>query len=158
MKARLLEAVVTPTVLYAAGTWTLTKALEAQLVTAKRRMIRKMLGAARQPEETWVEYVQRTTRLAEEKMDKLGYKNWVMLYNQKKWRLAGRVSQSNGGRWSKRLLNWRQHFRCHPYRDVGRPFRRWGDSVIELAGGDWLTEAANASLWSALEHGFTRVV
>ena len=117
-----------------------------------------MLGAAGQPEETWVEYVQRTARLAAEKMNKLGYEDKAMPYRRKKWRFAGRISQSTDGRWSKRLSNWRPHFRCHPHRDVGRPFGRWSDSIVELAGGDLPTEAADASLWSALEHGFTEVV
>lgn len=40
LKARLLEAVVTPVALYGCSSWTLTSKMESQLQTTKRRMLR----------------------------------------------------------------------------------------------------------------------
>ena len=156
LRAKLLESVVTPAVLYGAGTWTLTKAMEAKLVTTKRQMLRKMLGAKRENDETWVDYVQRSTHLAEDKMNKMGYENWVGQCRRKKWKLAGRISQTTDGRWSKRLICWRPFFRCHPCRDVGRPCARWGDSIAKLAGEDWAVVAVDQDYWRILEEGFVQ--
>ena len=72
LKTKLLESVDTPAVLYAAGTWTLTKTMEAKLATTNRQMLRKMPGARRPNEETCVDYEQRPTRPAEKNMTKSG--------------------------------------------------------------------------------------
>ena len=44
-RLRLFEAVVTPSVLYGAGTWNLTTKLKTRLRTAQRNMLLKMLGS-----------------------------------------------------------------------------------------------------------------
>ena len=151
LKMKMFDALVTPVVLYGAGSWTLTKEMETQLQTTRRRMLRDMLGARRQAGETWVEHIKRTTEIAEEKSKALGYDTWTVGFRKKKWRLAGKVAQSTGQRWSKRLLDWRPFFRCHPYRDVGHPCARWSDMFVAIAGGSWTTAACDASLWSILE-------
>jgi len=46
-RLKLLDVVVSPTVLYAAGTWTLTKQHEHILQRTQRRMLRMVLGAGR---------------------------------------------------------------------------------------------------------------
>ena len=46
-RLRLFDAVVTPAVLYGAGTWTLTKEMERALRTTQRRMLRAILGQGR---------------------------------------------------------------------------------------------------------------
>ena len=57
-------------------------------------------------------------------------------------------------RWSTRLLDWRPHFRCHPYRLVGRPLTRWQDCLVKMAGGDW-QEVARTDVWVLLEGCFS---
>ena len=47
-RLKLFDAVVSPTVLYAAGSWTLTKQQEHALNCTQRRMLRMILGAGRQ--------------------------------------------------------------------------------------------------------------
>ena len=46
-RLRLFDAVVTSTVLYACGCWTMTVAREAQLRGAQRKMLRKVAGMGR---------------------------------------------------------------------------------------------------------------
>ena len=46
-RLKLFEAVITPTVLYGAGAWTLNKQAESILLRTQRRMLRMILGAGR---------------------------------------------------------------------------------------------------------------
>ena len=155
-KARLFEAVVTPALLYGAASWTLTKEMETELVRTWRNMVRTMVGAKRLPDETWIEYIKRTTELAEEKMERLGYVNWTTSYRKKKFRFAGRAAQAQDNRWSKRLLDWKPHFRCFPSRCVGHPLKRWEDLFIELAGGAWSDAASDPNFWPLLEGAYVQ--
>ena len=120
-------------------------------------MLRIMLCARRFPEETWVDYVKWTTGLAEDKFKNLGYENWATASRLKKWRFAGKVAQTDDSRWSKRLLDWRPHFRCLPFRSVGRPLRRWDDVFATIAGGNWMAAAADAELWQILELSYLQI-
>ena len=51
-RLKLFNAVISPTVLYGAGTWTMTVAREKRLRAAQRLMLRKMLRIGRQAKET----------------------------------------------------------------------------------------------------------
>ena len=119
-RMRLFEATVTPAVLYGSAAWTLTKDMENDLVTARRRMFRMMLAARRAPDEEWTDYIKRTTKFCEEYAAKLGYESWVIQFRRRKWRFAGRASRQVDRRWSTRLLWWRPWFRIVAARSVGR--------------------------------------
>ena len=153
LKARLLEAVVTPVALYGCSSWTLTSKMESQLRTTKRRMLRTMSCFRRRPEETWVEHIQRTTVEVESRMANLNFNCWVLAYRRLKWRFVAKTVKMTDGRWSRRLLDWQPHFRCAPCRSVGRPLIRWHDCFIKMVGGDWQSVAQSDS-WSLLEDGF----
>ena len=153
-KAKLFDATVSPVLLYACACWTLTAGMEQQLTTTRRRMLRSMLGARRLPGEEWVEFIKRSTATAESKMAELGYTTWASAYRRRKWRFVARTAQPVDNRWSTRLLDWSPHFRCHPYRSVGRPLTRWQDCLVKMAGGDW-QEVARTDVWVVLEGGFS---
>jgi hypothetical protein len=84
---------VTPTFLYGSGTWTVTAERERKIRTTQRRMLRRILGSGRKPlapseksdsddddisepeeiegeadmtEESWLDWIRRTTKVAEE--------------------------------------------------------------------------------------------
>ena len=84
-KAKLFEAVVSPAVLYGSASWTMTKAMETELVTTKRKMLRIMSPLKRGSEEPWVEYIKRSTSKVENQMEKLGYESWVACSRRSKW-------------------------------------------------------------------------
>ena len=153
-KAKLFDAVVTPVMLYAAASWTLTKGMEDILIITQRRMLRQLLGFRRCPTEEWVEYIKRTTAQAETRYKQCGYDDWVTQSRRKKWRFARRAAIADDGRWSRRLLEWRPHFRCQPFRRVGRPNARWEDAIVAICGDSWLEAARDAYLWKALEPEF----
>ena len=49
-RLKLFNAVVTPTVLYSSGTWTMTKSREKRLLVAQRRMLRRIVKVGRRVE------------------------------------------------------------------------------------------------------------
>ena len=120
----------------------------------RRQMLRIMLGKRRLPEEDWTENVQRTTREAENLMKDAGYRTWAEEQRSRKWRFAGKVARVGETKWSYRLLRWKPFFRCSPQRCVGHPHRRWEDSIVEMAGDEWVEAAADQELWAALEPAY----
>ena len=153
-RLRLFESVVTPCVLYASGTWTLTVDGEMRLRTARRKMLRWMLRVGRRPEEEWVEFIRRATSRCEQLAGQHGVSEWFLLHRERKWKLAGRTASREDQRWSCRILNWKPWFRNLPYRNVGHPCKRWDDEFVKLAGGSWTDVAKDAILWRTLENGY----
>jgi hypothetical protein len=150
----LSESVVTPCVLYASGTWTMTVDAEAKLRTTRRKMLRWMMRIGRKPEEDWVEYIKRATARCDQLAADHGVSDWVGLQRERKWKLAGQTANRDDQRWNTRLLTWKPWFRNLPYRSVGHPCKRWDDDIVKLAGGSWMDVAKDANLWQALKCGY----
>ena len=107
--------------------------------------------------EDWVDWIIRTTHLAEASCVKAKVQDWVQQQRRKYWRWAGHVARRSDGRWSTLLLDW------VPVgsRAQGRPRKRWSDDLDEffrtrhLAGrGAWLAFALDRREWAALEEDF----
>ena len=135
LRIKLFESVVTPCILYACGTWTMTVESDNLLRTARRKMLRWMVQVRRAPDEDWVEYIRRATHRCEELATVHGATDWIELQRKRKLKLAGQTARRTDGRWNKRLLDWTPWFRTVPRRDVGRPKKRWDDDLVDLAGG-----------------------
>ena len=157
-RMKLFESVVTPCVLYASGTWTMTADDERQVRTTERRMLRWILRVGRKPDEDWVEYIKRATHRCEELAAGLGVSDWVLKQRARKWTLAGRVASQTDGRWSTRVLSWKPWFRIFPKRDVGRPRKRWEDDIVNLAGESWMTEGIDQDMWSILKDAYVQKI
>eukprot|EP00973_Karenia_brevis_P005864 799323-Karenia_brevis.AAC.1 len=57
-------------------------------------------------EESWVEWVRRTTHLAEEHFSKVAQDDWITAQRRRKFRFAGHVARREDARWDTTLLNW----------------------------------------------------
>eukprot|EP00973_Karenia_brevis_P007712 1047595-Karenia_brevis.AAC.1 len=111
-------------------------------------------------QETWIEFLRRTTYIAEDCLNRLGLDDWVIAQRRRKWRWAGHLARRDDERWSTKLLSWRpqEGRRC-----VGHPKMRWSD-VFNLffvwrdtaapRGGDWQQLAQDRELWKSLEDEF----
>ena len=119
-------------------------------------MLRWIVGVPRLPEEPWPEFIQRATHRSEQLACANGAKHWLALQRHFKWRLAGKAVTSTDGRWTKRLLAWKPWFRSFPFRDVGRPVKRWDEDLTAMAGGDWVETAQDTELWTLLGEGFAK--
>ena len=85
-RLRLFDAVVSATVLYGSGTWTMTVERTHLLQTTLRKMLRKIVGTPRRylsdspgdnVVETWFEWIGRATAIAEKEAKKAGMDTWV---------------------------------------------------------------------------------
>ena len=123
----LFEASVSPCVLYACGSWTMTTDMLQKLRSTRRRMLRWMIKPARKMDEEWPHYIQRATHICEDLAFWHGSNDWATLQQKRKCNLAAKCSLSLDGRWSNRLLHWKPWFRCMPWRSVGHPVKRWAD-------------------------------
>jgi len=151
LKSKLFDSVVTPVALYGSACWTLTKDMEHNLLTTQRRMLRQMLSCCRRSDEDWVDYVKRSTALAEQLFYSRGLTDWITASRRQKWRFASRTARASDNRWSKRILEWRPFFRCQAVRNVGRPFSRWEDVFVQVCGGDWCRTAKDEKLFELLK-------
>ena len=151
----MFDSVITPVVLYGCASWALTEEMSNELKVLWRRMVRMIVGVRRRPEETWVEYNQRSTRQAENYAKGEGHSDWPALQKTRKWRFAGKLASGSGDKWSERMLSWLPWFRTIPARSVGRPKTRWRDDIERFAGGDWQQTAEDGNMWALLQNGFT---
>ncbi|CAH2238494.1 jg5675 [Pararge aegeria aegeria] len=74
-------------------------------------------------------------------------------YSQRlKWRWAGHIARMVDDRWTLRLTSW-----TGPagHRKVGRPYARWSDDIVKVAGINWMQIAKDRDRWSSLEEAFT---
>ena len=126
-RTALFEASVSPCVLYACGTWTMTASREHKLRCTRRRMLRWMIKPRRDESETWPEYIKRATHTCEDLATKHGSPDWVALHHKRKCNLAAKCALGEDHRWSCRLLHWRPWFRCSQCRSVGHPMKCWTD-------------------------------
>ena len=153
---RLFESCISPCVLYACGTWTLTVGLALQIQSAQRRMLRWLVGLRRETEEPWIEFIRRSTHVSERLARENGVQDWLDVQRLRKWKLAGNAARRTDRRWSNRLLDWKPHFRALPYRKVGRPCLRWSDAISDVAGGEWIKVACDEGLWLTLSYEYRR--
>ena len=110
-----------------------------------------MVGIGKKRDESWQDYMQRATHIAEDLAERHGGRDWVSLSRERKWNFAGKAASRLDGRWTTRLLNWTPFFKCLPHRSVGHPYKRWEDQIVNVAGGNWTkTAAEDKHLWAAL--------
>jgi hypothetical protein len=166
-RLKLFDSIITPSVLYGSGCWTMTRAREKQLQSAQRRMLRLICQPGRRKvtiddgsvvDESWVEWVQRATHFAEEAMKTTGVEAWVPAQRRKKWRWAGHVARMTDERWTVLSLAWEP---AKGRRNVGRPRLRWADcldqffaSHWDFAPGAWQLCAMSREDWNTLENDF----
>jgi len=174
LRMKLFHSMVTPSVLYGCGCWTMTKAREQLLRTTQRKMIRMILGKGRllvsngggglQDEwerENWVEWIKRTTVEAESAMKKACVAEWVEEQRRRKWRMAGKVARCSDNRWTKQILEWKPVGRRRP----GRPNARWADQIANFvqeklpdldSKDDWFILAQDEDGWETWTEEFAK--
>ena len=99
--------------------------------------------------ETWVDWVKRTTKLAERQMAKIGIDSWVLQYRRRKWQWAGQLIRDNHDKCSHKLLCWEPKLEAQARGGRGIPRIRWDDELTATAG-DWKTKAKDAAVWHEL--------
>ena len=166
-RVQLFEASVSKSALWCGESWALTVKQKRQLRATQRAMLRLMFGPGRVKDEEYVPWIQRATRIAEERARRAGMQCWLRQQLKLKWRWAGKVSRMEDERWAKRTTTWRdsvwqaENSKCgtRPLRDRPGNRLRWEDELRRFAkdlGDDpWQTLALDVEGWMALSEQFS---
>ena len=115
-------------------------------------MLRYVFRVHRKRGEEWVDFAMRSAHTVDAIAESEGMSDWVCLQRRMKWRLAGKLANSEDGRWSRKILDWRP--RNYGLRFLGKPKTRWTDQIEAFAGGDWMLLAVATEKWRIYEDVF----
>ena len=81
--------------------------------------------------EPWVDWIQRSTHEAEERMKKAGLEDWTVMQKRRKWRWAQKLATNTATTWTTIALESdpTQNTQQHTKRQTGRPRLRWTDDI-----------------------------
>ena len=168
-RLRLFDATVGSSVLYGSHAWTPRTDEVAEIRTAQNRMLRRICCLARGPDESWLDWIRRTTHSSRQLANQAGVRDWVSAHAKKKWLWAGHVSRRPASTWLWRVSSWRDAEWSTMCREDGgprllRPSRRrwmkWEDSLRRFSsshlGNNWMSLSADRTAWSAEADAFAR--
>ena len=125
-------------------------------------------------EENWFEYIKRSTKEAEEYMEKQKISCWIETHRRQKWPMARRIITLPEKRWNRRVFNWHPGLdtSIRTRRQVGRPKRRWEDDLNEFMkteegqekdkydlknNNSWMDELQDNKKWKENEEKFSKI-
>ena len=133
-----------------------------QLETARRTMLRKIVGIRRAPEEDWVDWIKRATHKALDWALRAGVRDWNLWHYQRKWAWAGHVARSSTSTWLYRVSTWRDADwqACNAdsgslrlFRPSARRWMRWEDTLRRFCT-TWQQLAQDREAWAARSTDF----
>jgi hypothetical protein len=106
-RLRLFDACVTQSALWCCESWLITQREKDLLKSTQNNVLRRIAGPRRKPDETWVEWIKRSTHQALQHAQKAGIRMWVDTYLKNKWLWAGHVLRMSEDRLARRAATWR---------------------------------------------------
>ena len=114
--------------------------------------------------EPWAEWIQRTTRQAEEQLETCGIGTWTSVFRKRKWNFALKIWKMDRASWATGSLHFNASDDPTLFRRVGRPLSRWTDPFDKCIkrvygkdlGESWREVINDEASWLALELEFLR--
>ena len=144
----------------------------AMFLSRKIKM-RKLTNAKK--EEDRIQFMERSTKEAEDHMKKMKTPCWIETHRRLKWRMAMRIASLPKERWTSKIIDWNPglDIKIRANRSVGKPKKRWEDDINEFLraeeteeakGNDlkkqlhytWKTHAKKHKEWKAKEDKFAK--
>ena len=160
-RLRLFDSTVGSCVLCCAASWTPRVEELLLLRTARRAMLRRIVGQSRSPEETYVDWIQRVTNKAESVASAAGVRDWAVAHSKMKWNWAGHVARRPASTWVWRITTWRdtawqalanESGAARPLRPSTRRWMKWEDALRcfcrREALGHWTDLAVDRETWA----------
>ena len=161
----LLDATVSKTILWCAESWKLTVEEKKTLRITQRSMLRRVVGPRRNPEEDYLQWIRRATRIADGKARDAGVRCWVESFLSAKWQWAGKVMNMQADRWASRTTLWRDSSWCSA--QSSRPLRtrlgrhvKWEEDLRQYASTvsskSWQENAQDSKFWHEQERNYLK--
>ena len=160
-RLRLFDQTVSSCALWGCQSWTPRAEELRSLESARRAMLRRIVGAGRLPEEEWVHWIRRTTRKATLLAQACNVREWVKAHAMSKWAWAGHVARRPPTSWLWRVTTWRDAEwnamatdlgSSRPLRPERRRWMKWEHSLKNFCdqnvGAEWKAYAADRNKWS----------
>ena len=162
-KLKAMLALVRPAALWACSTWPVNDALLRGINTVQLQLLRKALGGRRRPGEEWVEWNQRTLRLARLHLRRK-IRRRTLEHLCPRHHLAAPWTRSPKRDPLKEILIWRNMVAPTTETSEGVLVMHEGSAqrldverhITNLAGDDWVTAAQDRSHWKSLEFLFVQ--
>ena len=172
-RLRLFNAVVGRSFLWGAESWTLTAVEKRRIRSMQRAMLRRFAGPRRLPEEDFIPWIRRSTKIATEAATSAGVNCWVEDHLRSKWRWAGHLARMREYRpdsWAVKATFWRDSawkadygpggrlFHVRPLRARAGRWNRWEDEIAEhyhrMHPGAWTDMANDKEAWNEMCSSF----
>lgn len=142
MKKVVIDTCLLPCLLYGCQTWVFTNKVKHKIRSTQRAMERSILKI-RKIHKVRSDIIRQKTKLTDALTQAL----------KLKWQWAGHISRLTDKRWTIQTTQWKGPA---GKRNVGRPYRRWADDIIQMAGKDWMSVGKDRVKWKKLEEAFTQ--
>ena len=158
-RLRLFDACISSSVLWCTRSWTPRADELRKLHTAQNRMLRRMCGTKRRPDEPWIDWLQRATHKARAQAVEARVRDWANAHSQYKWAWAGHVARRPTSTWLWRVCMWRDSQwkqtaldmrGSRPLRPSTRRWTKWAPLrrfCSEQGLGTWSELASNKTRW-----------
>ena len=132
-RLKFFDACITPVVLFSLAVLPMLKSKIDALDVLQRKMLRRIVGWRRMPEESWRDTMVRMQTRMENATNLYAWEIWSKKYAKNLWNYGCHLAKSDERKWSKVIT---LESRCikrdvaglfHPYRGAGRPKLRWDD-------------------------------
>ena len=153
-RLKLFDSVISPCILFGLGALPIHQHFQDQVDITQRKMLRKIIGWRRVPDEPWDITMRRMKLRMSSALDQWYIKPWSMRINLSRWSHACRVKAVEPERWVSLACKWKPDSTfdlwhdCVPYRSVGRPVLKWDDSLASFSksifGCKWHDNDRNA--------------
>jgi hypothetical protein len=166
-RLRLFNTTVGSCVTWCCESWTPRQDELRKLESARRSMLRKIVGGRRGPQEEWVDWIIRATHKALDWSKRAGVKDWRISHFERKWAWAGHVARKPADTWLYRVTTWRDSAWQRMCEELGhererRPSRRrymkWEDVLRRycMDGNlrQWTEIAQERETWRSLADDF----
>jgi hypothetical protein len=166
-RLRLFDSTVGSCVLWCAQSWSPRVEELRLLKTARRAMLRRVVGCRRAPEEEYLSWIVRVTRKAEAMAKKYHVRDWSQAHAEMKWAWAGHVARRPATTWVWRVTTWRDSLWQNLCIEGGcsrplRPSRRRSTKLedplrrycVEEVLGTWTTLAEQRNDWAERGRSF----
>ena len=78
-----------------------------QLESARRAMLRRIVGLPRGADEQWLSWIQRSTHHALAAAKRVGLTEWGHTHYERKWNWAGHIARRDAHSWLHKVTFWR---------------------------------------------------